>query len=326
MILNVLYSCNENYVKQAGISIISLCENNKLFDDIHIFFVEDKITRASKQQLMQIVDKYNRSITFFAQENILDRNLFLKADGNHPLTIYSKLFCNKLPVTDKILYLDCDCIVVKPLYELWKLDMGDMAIAGVSMPYSENYKGLTNLGNCEKYICDGVVLFNLSVWRKYNLEKRSLEYIEKWNGNPPMLSEGTLNNVCQAHILLLPPCYNLMSHMLVLQKDKLKQFYKCTSYYKIYELEDAVKNPVIIHYLREFYERPWFSDSDHPLKDVYLFYKEKSPWKFDNQSKGSFSEKYKIKRKLLAYLPKLLVGIIGFFRDMSFKRKQSSRQ
>ena len=65
MILNVLYSCNENYVKQAGISIISLCENNKLFEDIHIFFVEDKITEASKQQLMQIVEKYNRKITFF---------------------------------------------------------------------------------------------------------------------------------------------------------------------------------------------------------------------------------------------------------------------
>lgn len=45
------------------------------------------------------------------------------------------------------------------------------------------------------------------------------------------------------------------------------------------ELRDSCANPVVIHYLTAFYNRPWFTSCTHPYKDEFFKYKSMSPWK-----------------------------------------------
>ena len=47
-------------------------------------------------------------------------------------------------------------------------------------------------------------------------------------------------------------------------------------------IDEAIENPVIIHYLSGFYNRPWNLGSSHPMKDRYLFYKSKQNGKTIN--------------------------------------------
>ena len=319
MILDVLYSCNELYIEQAGVSLLSLCKHNHLdFEEIRIHFVEDHISRQSKDTLLKTVQPFQAKLFFYALEEWIEPNLFCSTDSYHPVSIYSKIFCGRLPIENRLLYVDCDCIITDSLKELWTLDMKDDIIAGVLMPYSITYKEQYHLQNCNSYICDGVVLFNLPLWRTYHCEEKCLSYIQSFHGMPPMMSEGTLNYICRDHIFVLPPKYNMMGHLFLLSVDKIKAFYQAL-YYKEETRQDALIHPVIIHYIREFYERPWFLNSDHPKYALYQQYKKDSLWAENEPRKGNLSLKHTFTKKFLSISPKFLLVVLGYLREWKQK-------
>lgn len=41
-IINVVYSSDNNYIPHAAASIVSLVENNKSFEKINIYFIQDR--------------------------------------------------------------------------------------------------------------------------------------------------------------------------------------------------------------------------------------------------------------------------------------------
>ena len=58
MIYNVAYASDQNYAKHVGISLISLLENNKNLENIHIYIIEDNISEELKEKLLSIVNRY----------------------------------------------------------------------------------------------------------------------------------------------------------------------------------------------------------------------------------------------------------------------------
>jgi hypothetical protein len=56
-------------------------------------------------------------------------------------------------------------------------------------------------------------------------------------------------------------------------------FAEINDYYKSDVIGEAIKSPVIIHFLSDFYNRPWDVNCTHPLKHKYLYYKSMSYWK-----------------------------------------------
>lgn len=54
------------------------------------------------------------------------------------------------------------------------------------------------------------------------------------------------------------------------------------TYYSQNEIENAKKKPKVIHFTGELFNRPWFLNCSHPMKQIYLDYLAKSPWKTMN--------------------------------------------
>lgn len=277
MHLNVAYGCNNAYIEYTGISLISLFENNKEFEKITIYFIDMGISDDSKQILEEIASEYNRIITFI-EFNKLCEGLTISSIGRHIESIYAKLFFSRLEEIDKILYLDSDTIVAGSLKKLWSLDLGNNLIAGVQTISSIKRNNLVGLDSSNPFINDGVVLINLVQWRKERTEEKFLDYIKMHNGNPPILSEGTINAVCKEKIIVLDPRYNLLSGIIYYTSQEIKRM-SGVDYYTKKQLDDAKKTPIIIHYLCGFYNRPWCEGSSHPLKEYFTFYKARSPWK-----------------------------------------------
>lgn len=313
MLLNVLYSCNEGYAMQAGVSILSLCENNKEFKQINIYLVEDGLSEQSKQNLWDIVSRYTAKLHFYKFSEFC-KGLVLDQQSRHPNTIFTKIFASQFIGIEKILYLDCDTVVKASLAELWNLDMEKNIIAGVMMPYSSKVKERANIIETNPYICDGVALIDLTRWQEENITKKCLEYIKEQQGAPPMLSEGTINHVCQGKILVLEPKYNLMSIMLLLDKKKIELLYGVKGYYGQDNLDKARKNPVVIHYLNELYNRPWNKKCDHPLRAEFRKYMNKTPWKDQTLGDGDVGMKTKLVKLGLKWLP---VGVVRWVRETS---------
>lgn len=268
MIFHVAYACDENYIEQTMISMASLMEHNQAYE-IVIYLIGNQISRKSLQKINDLVEKYRQSLVCVALDELI-HGLDLILDQRHPKTIYAKLFLDQVCDADRILYLDSDTVIMSSLEELWKMNLKDSYIAGVSMPYMAAIKKKFGLASETDYFCDGILLINLDLWRKEKIAERCRKYIEKNSGNPYMLSEGVINAVAGIHRVTLPPKYNVMSVVLLWNEKQIKQLFSVSHFYTQEQIEQARKNPVIIHYLNELFIRPWYKNSDHPYRAEYV--------------------------------------------------------
>lgn len=134
--------------------------------------------------------------------------------------------------------------------------------------------------------------------------QKCTDYICSHFGNPPMLSEGTVNYVSQGLVKVLPPEYNLMSGMLLWKGWQLAELYRASDYYTEDMLVHAREYPIVIHYLNELYIRPWYKNSDHPYREVYLRYLHILGWdKKVRMQAGSIRMRTRMLRMLNRILP-----------------------
>ena len=64
MELYVLYEFSDLYAPYAGVSILSLLENNMDIDTIEIYVLDDGIGKVNKEKIRIIIEEYNRKIIF----------------------------------------------------------------------------------------------------------------------------------------------------------------------------------------------------------------------------------------------------------------------
>lgn len=62
--MDILYSSSDSYAFLTGISILSLLENNRECDAIHIYIMDNHISDINKNKLIEVVKEYRRDISF----------------------------------------------------------------------------------------------------------------------------------------------------------------------------------------------------------------------------------------------------------------------
>lgn len=276
--MNIAYSCNDYYIPQTGISIISLCESNKSADEINIYFIAKDCSKENISILKEITESYGRNFIEILFDDIAF-DLNISNIGRHIETIYAKVYFSRIEGLDKVIYLDSDIVVVGNLQPLWDMDLTD-SYMGVVQTFSK-VKHQLGLPENHKFFNDGMAIVNVDYCRKHNLIEKVNAVVAEYNGNPPTLSEGALNKVCQGYVKYISLRYNLMAGILYFGLINAKRLAKDLDAYTAEDLYDSCKNPVCIHYLTAFYNRPWFSPCSHPYKDEYYKYQAMSPWRDD---------------------------------------------
>lgn len=264
--ISVVYACNDAYVRQTVVSMVSVIKYNP---NAKIYLVADQISTENREMIAEALGRFDQSAEIIELDTVLPDIEFDEAD-RHPKTVYAKLFLGKVIPEDKLLYLDSDVVVTDTLEPLFARIMDGKAAGGVLMPYSGKLKERTKCEAGKPYICDGVVLLNLEWWRNSGKEAECVAYIREYNGKPPMLSEGTLNHICQNEMEILEPKYNVMPSMLMYNLKQIRTLFRADCYYERQEeMDEAREKPVMIHFMNELYNRPWFEPCDHPMKNEY---------------------------------------------------------
>ena len=275
--LKVAYACNDGYIMQTGISLISLFENNRHFDAITLYMISCGISKEKLSVIESICKQYGRDFKVVHFKDIA-YDLNITGIGRHLETIYAKIFFGRIEGVDKMLYIDSDTIIAGSLTEMWNLDLSDCYMGMVQTHTGQKEKPLLGLPVDAPFFNDGMALVNVDYCRKNHLIEKCLNCISEYDGTPPVLSEGCLNKVCQGHIYKLPPRFNMMAGLYQSMKRDMKYMSEVLDY-EMKDLEESFKTPVIIHFLSGFYNRPWTNQCSHPLRNEFYKYKELSPWK-----------------------------------------------
>lgn len=294
--MNIAYSCDNAYIEQTGISLISVFENNKDEKEIVVYLISKGITKENIEILDSICKSYNRGLIVVKFEDICF-DLPPCSVGRHLETIYAKVFFSRIEGLDKVLYLDSDVVVVGNLKPLWETDLSEKYMGVVETTYTKGKKAL-GIPRSTPFFNDGVVLVNVDYCRENNLISKVIEQVNAFGGNPPVLSEGVLNKICGQNVKYLSLRYNLISGNLYFGLYDYDYLFEQLHYEKE-DLIDSCENPVIVHYIAGFYNRPWCKKCTHPFKEFYLYYKSISPWKDSPLQDKDLS--FKIKVAGLAY-------------------------
>lgn len=275
--LKVAYSCNDGYVMQTEISLYSLLFNNSEFEEITIYLIGKDMSAQNIRSIKEICAAFHRNFKYINFDDIA-YDLKLSNIGRHIETIYTKIFFSRIPNLDRILYLDSDTVIEGSLSKLWKQNLDGYYMGMVETYTGDKAKIKLGINECSSFFNDGVALCNVNYCRNNNLIENCLKLIERFNGDPPLLSEGVLNKICLGYIFPLSPKYNMMSGLYQLIKLDSSYVASKTKYGSV-ELEDNAKHPIIIHYLSGFYNRPWNLYCTHPLKDIFIKYKDMTKWR-----------------------------------------------
>lgn len=289
--MNVVYSTDNGYAMQLGISMMSLLKNNQNLMELNLIVLDAGIQEDNIRYLIKIADYYRRSLKFIPLNRVEDCfPVPLDAHGFNSI-VFARLLLGDLidSSIDSVLYLDCDTVVNGSIAELEQLScvMGDKLIAAVPELYMPPRTKKKSIGfkKYDTYYNAGVLLVNLKVWRKENLLDRFVSFYSKHRKSLLYNDQDVINACCKGRIMKLPMKYNISGnhpwfplwYLRIIQPAYFEGL-------QSKEISWMIKYPVIVHYLGD--ERPWIHGNFNYYRILFLNYKKHSYWRKQPDIRG----------------------------------------
>lgn len=171
---NIAYVFDDNYAAITGVSIISLFENNRDLDEIHVYLLTPGLNDENIEKFSQLAQQYERKIEVVdISQKMLDfRSLGFEAH-NMSFVSYSILFCIDYDpdYVDKLIYLDSDTVILGSIRGMLDkqglLGLGKNGIACRTK----------NVIDYDAPFGDAVIAFDANQWRSNGCSERVKEYI-----------------------------------------------------------------------------------------------------------------------------------------------------
>ena len=111
---------------------------------------------------------------------------------------------------DKILYLDCDTLVLGDLSELFSLNLDNKYLAGVKDVWGvDKYVKRLDMKS-DVYINSGMILFNAEFCRTENFFSKIVEFANSNSKIIEFCDQDSINKIADTQKLVLNPKFNLM--------------------------------------------------------------------------------------------------------------------
>ena len=273
--MNVVYAANENYVEHLCASLISLLENNK--KELKIYIVSVGISKKSKKILSDTALIYNKSLNFINFEDISKKFTYKPDTSRFDITALGRLFLGELlpKNIEKVIYLDCDTIILRDLSALFRVDLKSKLLGAVPEPTV--YPRLkTDIGMYKDaiYYNSGVLLIDLKQWRETEATKSVVNYLESINDCCLFADQDAINGAFMNRIHTLSPKYNFFSNYKYWRYEDLVKLSPSYRLIPKANFESAKAHPALVHFAGD--ERPWKTGSLNYYKKAYRKYKKLS--------------------------------------------------
>jgi lipopolysaccharide biosynthesis glycosyltransferase len=223
--MNIVYIFSNNWLPYLMVQLANLLSHNP--GVMRIYLVCDGMNtaeRAYTQYVLHMLRAVNRAqvIVIDAEGVYKDR---ITSDINVTpnftrFTLYRLLLPSLLPANlTKVLYIDSDTLVLKPLSELYHRRLGKNFLGAVRDPGALDRKQQLGFADHEDYFNAGVLLLNLLEIRKHNLEVQWLRMANETQF--PWPDQDILNITCRGKVSWLPPPFNSFGGAVARKDEKV---------------------------------------------------------------------------------------------------------
>ncbi len=266
--MNIVYSSDSRYFPLFFVSAVSLLENNKDADHISIFLLGKDLSSACLGQVKALIHKYHRKIDIVDLETYCSRLRFWKKEED---CRYARLLLGEIINEDKAVYLDCDTMICGSLQGLWETDLSGCYAGAALDTVRKDARAEAGLREEDNYFNSGVLLVNLTKWRKDNVCALFAQYQSRITQG--IYRDQRVINACIAEgIRTIHPRYNVLPEMMDCSSRRIQWMTGMKRFYSDAELADAVRQPVVVHFAGKSVDRPWFANCEHPCREEYRIY------------------------------------------------------
>lgn len=263
----IVFSANAKYAPYISVTITSIIKNSSkdFFYDFYVLYTE-----LSTNTILRLED--NKGENYHTKcINVQE----LCTDGMYISAYFSKemyyriMIPQILPQYDKVIYLDCDVLVLKDISELYSTDISNYLLGGVRNLMHEKMKKYITFSldiKPEEYINSGVLLINSKKCREENFTEKSFDMLKK-RQDFRYPDQDLINMMAKDKIYYLNSKWNFTWHyrhlqestntLLHLEEEDMQEFLECE------------KDPYILHYTGEI--KPW-SNVNKFLSDYFWIY------------------------------------------------------
>lgn len=267
----IVLSSDDFYAPYMGVLIQSIIENAHSYNNYDIIILHTDISEENRNLIKSLVKGMaNFSIRFTdISDNIGTRSFSVWAHYKK-YNVYRLVAPEILSQYDKALYFDSDIVVNNDVAELYSTELGDNLIAAIpDIRYHSwnNEEGnslqiyardVLKLPETHKYFNSGVLIYNLSEFRKTYTSDFMLDYCSQRHWQ--YIDQDVLNITCANKTLFLPQTWNIL-----ISADNFAT--EARAPLAIYEDYLAGhKSPKVVHYAGNF--MPCVT----PTVDLYWFF------------------------------------------------------
>lgn len=271
-IIHIACSTDDNYAALCGVMLYSLMENNKQ-NRLHLHILSNELSEENKKKFRRQSDRYGVCCSFHTVNETLleDCKYRTKVHRLSKAAYYRILLASTLADVSKVIYLDCDMIVLKDLSAIYNLDIAEYGVSAVidyDMTKDADHFSQLNMSVEEPYFNSGFMLINLDYWRANDSEKELLKFATMPR-HVYFHDQDALNYVFKHKWLRIEPKWN---------RYNIFNINVANLFANKKEMQDFFSDPCVIHFPGRYF-KPWFRTWLIPYRKEWLKYLKSSEWK-----------------------------------------------
>ncbi len=257
----IFFSTDDNYIPYLDVAIKSLIANASKDYEYRMIILNTGLKEDGVGKVMQNETAGFKIDFIDISEDVASIKARFKDVYHFSVVTYYRLFISSLfPQYDKVIYLDCDLVVLGDVSELYHIELGNHILGAAPEQFVQNTKEFreyaeTALGvNPDGYVNAGVLLMNLKEFRRCGIEKKFIRMITEYDFDLLDPDQAYLNYLCLGKIHVLPNGWN--KEPMPLACEGKKNIVHYALYQKPWQCDDVIDGEYFWYYAKQspFYD------------------------------------------------------------------------
>jgi lipopolysaccharide biosynthesis glycosyltransferase len=274
-VVHVVFCADRFFIQHGAVAAVSMLENSP-GGQFCIHYVSCDRDRDAEMKLAATLKRYpNAALRFHQIDDAKIAGAF--ADRHVTKAAYLRFLAPDVLPTDidRIVYLDCDLVVVDDIRELASTDLGGHAVGAVrdadwTRGAPDERLLALGLGPDHNYVLSGMLVIDLKLWRDRGLTERIFASVDRLGPALRYHDQDAFNVALGNEIQLIDKRWNLQA--LVFGRwlrRSLPSEYAGTA--------EARRRPGVIHYSTP--DKPWKFRSRARKRALYFRYLDMTEWR-----------------------------------------------